>query len=95
MSICENLLISFEKTNFQIFFNYCNSLKSSIDEKNLTNKEINELLKLVDNLNLIYGLDDSEIGGYLVKFLSFGSGKILEFERAVRAIKIFYPFSFN
>ena len=95
MSICENLLVSFEKTNFQSFTSYCSILSDSLQSRNLSGEETMNLIILIDNIQLIYGFDEPTIGMYIMNFLSFDNERILEFHKAVKAVRHFYPFSFN
>jgi hypothetical protein len=93
LSICEITVKNYKKTNYLTYINYCNLFRVSINDKSLSAKETQQLISILDYLKKIYGLTDVESIDYILKFLE--SDNILDYQRCVEMMEVFYPKSFN
>lgn len=93
LTVCEESLRLFKKSNFSTYTNYCKTFCLSMVSGNLSSRENGDLLKMFDVLNLIYGLNDTESFKYILDF--FNSDKIRDFELYVSEMKEFFPMAFN
>jgi hypothetical protein len=59
----------------------------------LSSRENGDLLKLLDVLELIYGLDDKTSFRYINEF--FSSDRIIDFELYVKQMLEYFPMAFN
>jgi hypothetical protein len=59
----------------------------------LSSRENGDLLKLLDILDLIYGLDDNTGFRYINEF--FSSDRIIDFELYVKQMLEYFPMAFN
>lgn len=91
LSICEISFKRFEKSKFSTYIGYCNSMKSSLQLREFSGKEMEDLICIGDYLKLIYNLSDSEIGEHLDGF--FNSGKALDFYNYMILSKENFPYS--
>jgi len=93
LTICEESFKLFKKTNFSTYNSYCRTFHLSMMSGNMSSRENGDLLKLLDILDLIYGLDDMASFKYINEF--FSSDKIIEFELYVRQMLEHFPMAFN
>lgn len=93
LTICEESIKLFKKSNFSTYTNYCRTFHLSMTSGNLSSRENGDLLKLLDVLDLIYGLDDNTGFRYINEF--FGSDRIMDFELYVKQMLEYFPMAFN
>lgn len=92
-TICEVSLSLFSKSGYSTYANWCNALGTSIIRNQLSSKETNILIKIVDRVDLFYSLDAQTTGKYVADF--FNEKKYLEFERPVRLMMETFKNSIN
>ncbi len=82
LSICEITVKSFDGSHYTTYLNYCNGLLSNIRNHNLSKKQSKDLVKIFNELKLIYSIDGVEGSDFILDFLE--SNRIIEFYECVR-----------
>jgi hypothetical protein len=95
MTICETTSELFNKSRFSTYSNYCKTLGLSLKSGVLDRKETADIIKISNDLVLIYGFDDTTCGEYIVKFFELDKERLTNFYKVVLIIKKYFPFSFN
>lgn len=91
LTICEASLTLFDKSICVTYQNYCNLLRLSLQDGNLSKKEISDIAYIMKITNKIFYMDDKTNAMYVRKF--FEEEKYKKFEMAVRYTTAFYPTS--
>lgn len=90
-SICEISQKLYKKSGYQTYQRFCESFKNSINTNNFSPVEEKFVSSLTDELVMIYGLDEEEIGAYIANY--FLEDKYIIFEQPVLVIKSIFPYS--
>ena len=94
LSIAEKAYQVFKQTNYMTFSGFCKKLSLSISNKDTTPKEKYMLCEIMDELNLLYGLNDTQAWKYINAFFSFDVETFGEYFRYIKAMESTYPLLF-
>lgn len=94
LSIAEKAYQVFKKTNYMTYSGFCRKLSLSISNKNTTPKEKYMLCEIMDELNLLYGLNDTQAWKYVNVFFSFDVDTFGEYFRYIKIMESTYPLLF-
>jgi len=89
LTICEAAYNRFEKGRFLTFTSYCKNLYTSIDLKNLSYNEKQDLLFLINMVDKIYSMSYDETNKYILSFLNLEN--IQDYEKCVRMELEYFP----
>ena len=93
LTICEVSLELFQKSRFSTYLNYCRTINLSLKSGLLDLTEKSHIVKISENLSLIYGFDDMTAGKYIADY--FDSDRYLDFQKCVLLTKEFFPNALN
>jgi|688.fasta_scaffold627313_2 hypothetical protein len=91
LTICEAAYERFKAGKFLTFSSYCNNLYTSIEFKNLSYSEKQDLLFIVNMVDKVYGMSFDETNRYVLNFLQLEN--IHEYEKCVRMTDEYFPTS--
>lgn len=91
ITICEVSFKTFKKSEYTTYNNYCKGLLRSIKENYLTKREKIDLSVILNEMDLIFGMDENETNRYLLEYLE--SDRCSEFEKIVRLTNDLFPFT--
>jgi hypothetical protein len=94
LSIAEKTYQVFKKTNYMTYSGFCRKLSLSISSKNTTPKEKDMLCEVMDELNLIYNLDDTQAWKYINAFFMFDLETFGEYFKYIKTMESTYPLLF-
>ena len=89
LTICESSLDRFKFSQYSTYYGYCRTLNLSLKSGNLDKKEIDDIIKITNDLILIYGFDDKTCGKYIPTAVLIG----VKHQSALK--KYSYPFHPN
>jgi hypothetical protein len=90
LTICESSLDRFKFSQYSTYYGYCRTLNLSLKSGNLDKKEIDDVIKITNDLILIYGFDDKTCGKYIAEY--FDSDRYVDFQKIVIATRTFFNF---
>ena len=93
MTICETSFDLFKKSQFSTYVNYCKTLNLSLKSGKLDRKETADIIKISNDLVLIYGFDDETCGRYIAEY--FDCDRYADFQKIVIMTREYFSFSFN
>ena len=80
LDICEILYKEgFKRSKFTTFSSYCTILKLAISKNEVNGNDFNAMVKLYQDIGMIYHLTDKEVTSYLRDFLSLDPEDIHKF----------------
>lgn len=91
ITICEVSFKTFRESEYSTYNNYCKGLLRSIKENYLTKREKMDLSIIIEEMDLIFGMDENETNRYLLEYLE--SDRCVEFEKVVRITNDLFPFT--
>jgi hypothetical protein len=94
-SIAEKTYEIFKKTKYTTYVNFCNKLNLSINNNVLTHSEKTYLLRIIDEINIIYGFDDREAFKSIKLFFSLKTEAFSEFYKYLIKMENNFPLLFN
>jgi hypothetical protein len=89
LNICEVSLVLFNTSFYSTYLAYCNGMRLSINNNNLTKKNRYDLMIISKYLETIYGFNEIEIGEFIVSY--FESDRFSEFQRLVLLNENVFP----
>ena len=89
LNICEVSLELFNASFYSTYLAYCNGMRLSINNNNLTKKNRYDLMIISKYLETIYGFNEIEIGEFIVSY--FESDRFNEFQRLVLLNENVFP----
>lgn len=92
-NICEVAIGFFEKSKYVTFTNWCDSINNSLLTNCLNKSETKAIIGISNKMELIFSLGPKVTGEYIANF--FGDRKCLEFEEAVRFMRMVWGSSIN
>jgi hypothetical protein len=91
MTICEASLKRFKKSGYSTYTAYCTGLLRSIRVGNLSKSEKFDLIQILQELDLMYGMSEDDNNYYILAYLE--SGRCGEFQNVVEMTRILFPFT--
>lgn len=95
MTICESTIVSFKKSKFSTYINYCNTLNLSLKSGDLDKTEIADIIQISNDLVLIYGFDDKMCGKYIADFFDLDTEIKMMFYKSAMITIQYFASSFN
>jgi hypothetical protein len=89
LNICEVSLELFNTRFYSTYLAYCNGMRLSINNNNLTKKNRYDLMIISKYLETIYSFNEIEIGEFIVSY--FESDRFNEFQRLVLLNENVFP----
>jgi hypothetical protein len=94
LSIAEKAYELFKKSNFSTYTSFCKKLGVGIEASMLSSKEKIYICEIMDELNIIYGLNDKKIWPYLHVFFKLDVEEFAEYYKYIRLTEINNPIMF-
>ena len=94
LSIAEKAYKLFKKTKYSTYSSFCKKIGLSIQSSTLTQKEKMLMYELVDEIELIFGLRETEIWPYVVYFFTLEVDKLSEYNNYMKTMENFCPLLF-
>lgn len=94
LSIAEKAYQVFKNTNYMTYSGFCRKLGFAISSQNATPREKHMLCEIMDELNLIYNLNDTQAWVYVNAFFSFDVDTFGEYFRYIKTMESTYPLLF-
>jgi hypothetical protein len=94
LSIAEKVYEVFKKTNYMTYSGFCRKLSLAINSKNTTQKEKYMLCEIIDELTLIYNLNDADAWKYIDAFFKFDVETFGEYFSYIKSMESTYPLLF-
>ncbi len=89
LNICEVSLELFKTSFYSTYLAYCNGMRLSIYNDNLTKKNRYDLMMIFKYLESIYGFNEIEIGEFIVSY--FESDRFNEFQKLILLNESVFP----
>jgi hypothetical protein len=90
LSICEVSLNMVKPTQYTTYSYYCKGMCMSLIDGNLSYREKNDILVIANYLESIYGLNNVDIGKYILDY--FESERYFELQKVVMLTNEYFPF---
>lgn len=94
LSIAEKAYKQFKKTKYSTYPSFCKKIGLSIQSATLTQKEKMLMYELVDEIELIFGLNETEIWPYIVYFFTLEVDDLSEYNKYMKIMENFHPLLF-
>lgn len=94
LSVAEKAYEIFDKSNFSTYPSFCKKLGLSISSDTMTQKEKIIVCQIMDEINLIYGLKDSESFVYISTFFKMEVTDFADYYRYIKSIEYCHPLLF-
>jgi ABC-type microcin C transport system permease subunit YejB len=94
LSIAEKVYEIFKKTNFSTYSSFCVKFGIVFNSDTMSQREVNILFEIIDEINLLYGFDDSETMKYISVFFKFNVDDFGDYYRYLKGLENTCPLLF-
>jgi len=94
LSIAEKAYQLFKQSKFSTYPSFCKKLALGVESSTLTPKEMMYVCDIIDEINLIYGLNDKKVWPYLNVFFKLSVEDYGEYYKYLKTSETLYPMLF-